>query len=60
MCPPFLLWNLLIIGLVALIFYWLLKTAKKSESAIEVLKIRYVAGEIDKETFLSLKEDISD
>ena len=58
--PSFLLWNILIIGFVALIFWWLLKSAKKTETALEALKKRYVAGEIDKETFLSLKEDISD
>lgn len=57
---PYLLGNIIIIGLVALIFWYLLKTAKKTETALDVLKKKYIAGEIDKKKYLALKEDISD
>lgn len=59
--PTFMIWNLIIILLLALIFYWLVRGSKKSnESPMDLLKKRYVLGDIDKETFEVMKEDIID
>ena len=59
--PSFIIWNLVIILLLALIFYWLVRGSKKSnESPLDLLKKRYVLGEIDKKTFEEMKEVISD
>ncbi len=57
---PSILWNIGIFLLVALIFYWLLKSSKKRETALDLLKKRYVTGEIDKDAFLQMKKDITD
>ena len=59
--PMFIIWNIFVILLVAAIFYWLIRSAKKpTEKPLDVLKRRYAAGEIDKETFLSMKKDLAD
>jgi len=59
--PAPLFWNLVIVVIVALIFYWLLKSSvKPSETSLDILKKRYAAGEIDKKTFLSMKKDLAD
>ena len=58
--PQFMVWNLVIVVLVGLIFYWLLKSSQmSSETPMDVLKKRYVSGEIDKEEFEQMKKDIS-
>lgn len=53
-------WILVIVGLVLLIKYlWEGSGAKRqTESALEILKIRYVRGEISKEEFEERKKDI--
>lgn len=53
-------WILIIIGLVLLIKYlWEHSGAKKEEeSALEILKKRYVRGEISKEEFEEKKKDL--
>jgi len=56
--PPYLVYTLLIILAIALIFYWLTGNEKNKETPVEVLKRRYAAGEIDKETFMKMKEDL--
>ncbi len=59
--PPFMVWNLVIVVLVGLIFYWLLKSSQRSsDTPLDVLKKRYVSGEIDREAFEQMKKDISD
>ncbi|MFH1404373.1 MAG: hypothetical protein ABIH11_08910 [Candidatus Altiarchaeota archaeon] len=58
--PPHILWNIGVIIVVALIFYWLTRGSKSHDSSLEMLKKRYVSGEIDKDTFLKMKEDIAD
>ncbi|MEA3254670.1 MAG: SHOCT domain-containing protein [Candidatus Altiarchaeota archaeon] len=59
--PTFMIWNLAIILLLALIFYWLVRGSKKSnESPLDLLKKRYVRGEIDEKTFEEMKEVIGD
>ena len=59
--PKYLIWNFATVLLVALIFYWLLRSSSKAgETPMDVLKKRYAAGEIDKETFISMKKDIAD
>ena len=57
--PVPVVWNLIIILVIALIFYWLVRSSSK-ETAIEVLKRRYAAGEIDRKTFLGIKKDIEE
>jgi uncharacterized membrane protein len=59
--PVHIVWNFIVILLVALIFWWLIRGSQKhGETPMDLLKKRYVAGEIDRETFLKMKEDISD
>lgn len=56
-------WTLIIAGLVFIV-WWLAggrredKTAR-DESSIEILKKRYASGEIDRQTFESMKKDLS-
>jgi uncharacterized membrane protein len=60
---PF-LWNIFTVILVALIFWWLIrnshKTAQTTEGPQDLLKRRYASGEIDRKTYLQIKEDITD
>lgn len=58
--PTFFIWNFLIILIIVLIFYWLLRGTKSHETPMDVLKKRYVRGEIDKKTFEEMKKDITD
>jgi uncharacterized membrane protein len=46
---------------VALIFWWQLRSSQKTvETPANLLKRKYVAGEIDRKTYLQMKEDIRD
>ncbi len=61
---PILFWILIIAGVV-LIIRWL--TAREgpgrtvpAESPLNIVKTRYANGEIDKETFETIKQDIED
>ena len=56
--PTFFIWNLVIVLIIAVIFYWLLRGAGKPESALDILKRRYSLGEIDKATYEAMKKDI--
>ena len=56
--PPYYLYTMLIIFIMALIFYWLIHNARKKETAIDILKKRYAKVEIDKETFGSMKKEL--
>ncbi|MFH0863276.1 MAG: hypothetical protein V1875_09665 [Candidatus Altiarchaeota archaeon] len=63
--PMPLIWNLLTVTLVALIFWWLLKGSQKKahtafETPLNLLKRRYASGEIDRKTFLQMREDLAD
>ena len=59
--PLQLLLNILIFVVLILLLYWLLRGPKKSvETPLDLLKKRYVNGEIDKETYLHMKKIISD
>lgn len=58
--PPYFVYTLLIILFIAMIFYWLIRNSHRKESAIDILKKRYAAGEIDKETYERMKEDITE
>jgi len=58
--PTFYLVNLVFILVLALIFYWLLRGSRRHDTPMDLLKKRYVAGEIDKETYLEMREDISE
>ncbi len=54
---PLFFWLLVIAGVV-LIVQWLF--GRKKESALDILKQRYVRGEIDKADFERIKKDISE
>ena len=59
--PMPLIWNFLAVFLVALIFWWLVRGSHKGvETAENLLKKRYVSGEIDRKTYNQMKEDIKD
>ncbi len=58
--PPFIVVNVIIIVIVALIFYWLIRSSRKSHDVMDILKERYAKGEIDKETFHDMKQDLVD
>jgi len=58
--PVFVVWNLIIILLLVLIFYWLVRGSRTNETATDILKKRYASGEIDKKTFEQMKKDIVD
>ena len=55
-----LFWGLVIVGVV-LGIRWLVTQGKesRSDSALEILRQRYVRGEINKEEFESKKKDLS-
>ncbi|MCX6695701.1 MAG: hypothetical protein NTU61_05350 [Candidatus Altiarchaeota archaeon] len=53
--------NISIFVTLILILYWLLKGSRKPvESPLDMLKKRYVSGEIDTETYVHMKKTISD
>jgi len=56
--PSYMVWNVVIILLVALIFWWLLRGSRQVETPLDVLKKRYVSGEIPKDEFEQMKKDI--
>ena len=57
--PVPVVWNLLIILIIALIFYWLVK-GSGAEDALDIAKKRYASGEIDRKTFEQIKKDLAD
>jgi len=65
MIVMFLIWGLFIVGFVLLI-KWLLQTtgsrgqgdAGAADKAVGILKARYARGEIDRETFETMKQDV--
>jgi putative membrane protein len=58
--PLYFLYTIVIVLIIALIFYWLIHAAKKKETAVDILKKRYASGEIDKETFDRMKEELAE
>jgi putative membrane protein len=58
--PLYFLYTIVIVLIIALIFYWLIRTARRKETALDILKKRYAAGEIDRESFNRMKEDLAD
>ena len=57
--PVPVVWNLIIILIIALIFYWLIRSSG-AEDALDIAKKRYASGEIDRKNFLGMKKDIED
>ena len=58
--PMPMVWNFVAVLLVALIFWWLIRSSQKGgETPLDLLNRRYVSGEIDRKTYLQMKEDIS-
>jgi uncharacterized membrane protein len=61
MFPMPLVLNLVMTILVVLIFWWVIRGSHKTvETPLHQLKRRYIAGEIDRKTYLQMKEDIID
>lgn len=58
--PYYFIYTLTIVIVIALIFYWLTKNAKKKETVVEMLNKRYASGEIDRETFNQMKKDLAE
>ena len=59
--PKFLAWNIIIVLIVVLIFYWLTKNSRKSgETALDILSKRYAIGDIDRKTYFQMKKDLSE
>ena len=59
--PMPLIWNFIAVLIIALIFWWLIRSSSKNgETPLDLLKKRYASGEIDRETYLKMKEDIRD
>lgn len=57
--PVPVIWNLLIILIIALIFYWLVK-GSAAQDALDIARKRYASGEIDRKTFEQMKKDLAD
>jgi uncharacterized membrane protein len=57
--PPYFVYTLIIILLLALIFYWLIRNEQRKDSPLELLKRRYAGGKIGREAYKSLKEDLT-
>jgi putative membrane protein len=51
-------WVIVLIGLVLLIKYLWQGSAKRGDSALDILKKRYASGEITKEEFEEKKKDL--
>ena len=58
--PPYYLYMLLIIFLMAVIFYWLTRSVRNKETAQEILKKRYAKGEIDMESYRSMQKELAE
>jgi putative membrane protein len=58
--PLYFLYTIIIVLIIALIFYWLIHTARRKETALDILKKRYAGGEIGKETFDQMKKDLAE
>lgn len=55
---PLLILNMAVILLLCIILWCLFKSRKRQNQAIEILKSRYAAGDIDRETYARMKSDI--
>lgn len=53
--PPYFVYTMIIVLAIALILFWLTRTTRRREDAIEILKRRYARGEIDLEEFQGRK-----
>jgi uncharacterized membrane protein len=56
---PFFVYTVLIVLALALIFYWLIRKTSKEESSLDILRKRYANGEIGRETYNTMKKDLS-
>jgi len=54
-----LLFQLIIVGAVVFIIYWIITQTKEKESPLEIIKKRYAVGEISKKEFEELKEELA-
>ncbi len=55
---PFFVYTIIIVLVIALIFFWLVRSAGKKETALEILKKRYARGEIDRDKFNEIKKEL--
>jgi uncharacterized membrane protein len=60
--PMFFIWNMIFILVLAVIFYWLVrgKSHPHNETPLDLLKKRYINGEIDKEKYEDMKKVIKE
>jgi uncharacterized membrane protein len=59
--PMFFIWNMIFILVLAVIFYWLVRSkGQHPETPLNLLKKRYINGEIDKEKYEEMKRVISE
>ena len=58
--PYYFVYTIFIILAIAVIFHWLIRNAKKHETATDILKKRYAGGEIDKESFDRMKKELAE
>jgi putative membrane protein len=54
------LFEIVILILLFLIFYWIINSMHKKESAMDILKRRYASGELSSKEYSSLKKDITE
>ncbi len=54
---PFYVYSILIVLVMAVIFYWLIRSIHEKDTPVDILEKRYALGEIDKETFRQMKKD---
>ncbi len=57
---PFFVYTIIVVLGIAIIFYWLIRRAGMKDTALEILKKRYAGGEIDTETYKTMKEELSE
>ena len=60
--PMFFIWNMVFILVLAVIFYWLVRGRSHSlhETPLDLLKKRYINGEIDRDKFEEMKKVIKE
>lgn len=56
--PKMIFYQILVIIAIFFVLYWMFRNNKDHDSAIEILKRRYVNGEISKKEFLRIKKDL--
>ena len=56
--PRMIFYQIFIIIAIFFVLYWMFRNNKNQDSAIEILRKRYVNGEISEKEFLRIKKDL--